>query len=71
MEGGFASIGIVKHNLAPALIGQDPLDHAVLQDRLLHRLVNRDRKAAVAGSCGLPPDRLAAEFRAARHLWRR
>ena len=32
MQGGLASLGIVKHNLAPALIGKDPLDHAVLAD---------------------------------------
>lgn len=39
MQGGLASLGIVKHNLAPALIGADPLDHAVLHDRLLHSFV--------------------------------
>ena len=55
MQGGLASRGIVKHNLAPALIGQ----------------VNREQKAAVADRCGLPPGRLAAEFRAALHRWRR
>ena len=26
MQGGLASLGIVKHNLAPALVGKDPLD---------------------------------------------
>src|SRR4029077_4378416 len=36
MQGGLASLGIVKHNLAPALIRKDPLDHAVLLDTLLH-----------------------------------
>src|SRR5258708_13555248 len=39
MQGGLASLGIVAHNLAPALIGKDPLDHAVLLDTLLHTFV--------------------------------
>jgi len=26
IKGGLISLGIVKHNLAPALIGEDPLD---------------------------------------------
>ena len=33
MQGGLASLSIVKHNLAQALVGEDPLDHAVLHDR--------------------------------------
>jgi L-alanine-DL-glutamate epimerase-like enolase superfamily enzyme len=36
MQGGLASLFILKHHMAPALIGQDPLDHAVLLDRLAH-----------------------------------
>jgi L-alanine-DL-glutamate epimerase-like enolase superfamily enzyme len=55
MQGGLASLGIVKHNLAPALIGEDPLDHAVLQDRLLHSFVVLSRRnplwALAAGTC--------------------
>jgi D-galactarolactone cycloisomerase len=39
MQGGLASLGIVKHNLAPTLIDKDPLDHAVLLDTLLHTFV--------------------------------
>jgi L-alanine-DL-glutamate epimerase-like enolase superfamily enzyme len=39
MQGGLAALGILQHDIAPAVIGADPLDHAVLQDRLLHRLV--------------------------------
>ena len=35
MQGGLASLGMIVHNLAPALIGNDPLDHAVLLDTLL------------------------------------
>ena len=30
MQGGLASLVMIKHHIAPALIGQDPLDHAVL-----------------------------------------
>jgi L-alanine-DL-glutamate epimerase-like enolase superfamily enzyme len=30
MQGGLSSLGIVTHDLAPALIGQDPLDHALM-----------------------------------------
>ena len=36
MQGGLASLGIIAHNLVPALIGKDPLDHSVLLDTLLH-----------------------------------
>jgi L-alanine-DL-glutamate epimerase-like enolase superfamily enzyme len=50
MQGGLASLGIVKHNLAPALIGQDPLDHAVLQDRLLHSFVKLGPEGALTGA---------------------
>jgi L-alanine-DL-glutamate epimerase-like enolase superfamily enzyme len=39
MQGGRASLGIINHELAPRLIGQDPLDHAVLLDRLGHEMV--------------------------------
>jgi L-alanine-DL-glutamate epimerase-like enolase superfamily enzyme len=50
MQGGLASLGIVAHDLAPALIGQDPLDHAVLQDRLLHRFVKLGPEGALTGA---------------------
>ena len=50
MQGGLASLGIVKHNLAPALIGQDPLDNAVLQDRLLHSFVKLGPEGALTGA---------------------
>jgi hypothetical protein len=36
MQGGLASLGIIKHDLAPALISKDPLDHGVLLDTLMH-----------------------------------
>jgi L-alanine-DL-glutamate epimerase-like enolase superfamily enzyme len=50
MQGGLASLGIVKHNLAPALVGEDPLDHAVLQDRLLHSFVKLGPEGALSGA---------------------
>jgi L-alanine-DL-glutamate epimerase-like enolase superfamily enzyme len=50
MQGGLASLGIVAHDLAPALIGQDPLDHAVLQDRLLHRFVKLGPEGVLTGA---------------------
>jgi L-alanine-DL-glutamate epimerase-like enolase superfamily enzyme len=50
MQGGLASLGIVKHHLAPALIGQDPLDHAVLLDRALHTLVKLGPEGALTGA---------------------
>jgi L-alanine-DL-glutamate epimerase-like enolase superfamily enzyme len=50
MQGGLASLGIVKHNLAPALIGADPLDHAVLHDRLLHSFMKLGPEGALSGA---------------------
>jgi L-alanine-DL-glutamate epimerase-like enolase superfamily enzyme len=50
MQGGLASLGMIAHDIAPALIGADPLDHAVLQDRLLHRLVKLGPEGALAGA---------------------
>ena len=50
MQGGLASLGIVKHNLAPALMGEDPLDHAVLHDRLLHKFVKLEPEGALTGA---------------------
>ncbi|HKS89641.1 MAG TPA: mandelate racemase/muconate lactonizing enzyme family protein [Stellaceae bacterium] len=50
MQGGLASLAIVAHDLAPALIGADPLDHAVLQDRLLHRLAKLGPEGALTGA---------------------
>src|SRR5690348_15456387 len=50
MQGGLASLGIVRQNLAPALTGQDPLDHAVLHDRLLHRFVKLGPEGALTGA---------------------
>lgn len=39
MHGGLASLTIIANDMAPFLIGQDPLDHAVLVDTLLHRCI--------------------------------
>ncbi len=50
MQGGLASLGIIARDLAPALVGQDPLDHAVLQDRLLHRFVKLGPEGALSGA---------------------
>src|SRR3954449_12457461 len=50
MRSGLASLGIVVHELAPVLIGQDPLDHAVLQDRMLHRFVKLGPEGALTGA---------------------
>src|ERR1700753_3460871 len=50
MQGGLASLGIIKHNLAPALIGKDPLDHAVLLDQLLHTFAKLGPEGALTGA---------------------
>src|SRR5579862_6112503 len=50
MQGGLASLGIIARDLAPALIGQDPLDHAVLQDRMLHRFAKLGPEGALSGA---------------------
>ena len=50
MQGGLASLQMIVHNLAPELIGADPLDHAILQDRLLHKLVKLGPEGALTGA---------------------
>jgi L-alanine-DL-glutamate epimerase-like enolase superfamily enzyme len=50
MQGGLASLGIVRHNLAPALLGRDPLDHAVLLDTLLHTFAKLGPEGALTGA---------------------
>src|SRR5438874_7315469 len=50
MQGGLASLGIVAHNLAPELIGKDPLDHAVLLDAALHTFVKLGPEGALSGA---------------------
>ena len=50
MQGGLASLGIIIHELAPALIGKDPLDHAVLLDTLYHKLIKLGPEGALSGA---------------------
>ncbi len=50
MQGGLASLGILLRDIAPAVVGADPLDHAVLQDQLLHRLVKLGPEGALTGA---------------------
>lgn len=50
MQGGRASLGIVAHDLAPRLIGGDPLDHAVLLDTAMHELVKLGPDGALSGA---------------------
>src|SRR5580700_5281878 len=50
MQGGIASLGIIARDIAPALIGLDPLDHAVLLDAALHRLVKLGPEGALTGA---------------------
>jgi len=50
MQGGLASLGMIAHDFAPALIGKDALDHAVLLDRLLHVCVKLGPEGAMTGA---------------------
>jgi L-alanine-DL-glutamate epimerase-like enolase superfamily enzyme len=50
MQGGLASLGIIQHHLAPALVDKDPLDHAVLQDALLHKFAKLGPDGALTGA---------------------
>lgn len=50
MEGGIASLAILAKHVAPFLIGRDPLDHAVIQETLLHRLVKLGPEGALSGA---------------------
>jgi D-galactarolactone cycloisomerase len=50
MQGGLASLGIIARDLAPLLVGQDPLDHAVLHDTLLHRFAKLGPEGALSGA---------------------
>ncbi|MGH7114405.1 MAG: mandelate racemase/muconate lactonizing enzyme family protein, partial [Stellaceae bacterium] len=50
MQGGLASLGIIARDLAPIVIGEDPLDHAVLHDRLLHRFAKLGPEGALTGA---------------------
>jgi L-alanine-DL-glutamate epimerase-like enolase superfamily enzyme len=50
MQGGVASLGIIRNDLAPMLIGKDPLDHAVLLDQAMHALVKLGPEGALTGA---------------------
>lgn len=50
MQGGEHSLGIVRRDLAPALIGADAFDQAVLYDRLMHRNVKLGPEGALTGA---------------------
>jgi L-alanine-DL-glutamate epimerase-like enolase superfamily enzyme len=43
-------LGVIVHDIAPAILQADPLDHAVLQDRLVHRLVKLGPEGALSGA---------------------
>lgn len=50
MQGGLASLGIVRNDLTAMLLGQDPLDHAVILDRAMHALVKLGPEGALTGA---------------------
>lgn len=50
MLGGLASLGIIARDIAPGLVGKDPLDHAVLLETALHRLVKLGPEGALTGA---------------------
>jgi len=50
MQGGRASLGMIVHDVAPMLIGRDPLDHAVLLDQAMHTLVKLGPEGALTGA---------------------
>ncbi|MEA2791502.1 MAG: hypothetical protein QOG73_3908 [Acetobacteraceae bacterium] len=50
MQGGRASLGMVAHDIAPMLLGRDPLDHAVLLDQAMHTLVKLGPEGALTGA---------------------
>jgi L-alanine-DL-glutamate epimerase-like enolase superfamily enzyme len=50
MQGGLHSLGIIERDLTPDLIGADPLDHAVLHDRMYHRNIKLGPEGALTGA---------------------
>ncbi len=50
MQGGRASLGMIVHDIAPMLLGCDPLDHAVLLDQAMHTLVKLGPEGALTGA---------------------
>src|ERR1700722_7717404 len=50
MQAGRASLAMIIHDIAPLLVGRDPLDHAVLLDQALHSLVKLGPEGALTGA---------------------
>ena len=50
MQGGLASLGIIRDSLTPMLLGRDPLDHAVLLDQAMHTLIKLGPEGALTGA---------------------
>lgn len=50
MAGGLHSLGIIERDMAPMLVGADPLDSAMLYDRMLHTFIKLGPEGAVTGA---------------------
>jgi L-alanine-DL-glutamate epimerase-like enolase superfamily enzyme len=50
MQGGLASLGMIANDIAPMLLGRDPLDHAVVLDQAMHVLVKLGPEGALTGA---------------------
>ena len=50
MQGGRASLAMIRDDIAPLLIGHDPLDHAVLLDQAMHTLVKLGPEGALTSA---------------------
>lgn len=50
MRGGRAPLAMIRDDVAPMLIGKDPLDHAVLLDQAMHTLVKLGPEGALTGA---------------------
>ena len=50
MQGGVASLAVIARDMAPTLVGADALDHAVILDRLLHKLIKLGPDGIVTGA---------------------
>lgn len=50
MQGGYASLAVIARDMAPYLLGKDPLDHAILLDTLLHKCIKLGPDGIVTGA---------------------
>jgi L-alanine-DL-glutamate epimerase-like enolase superfamily enzyme len=50
MQGGLASLQVITRDMTPHLLGQDIFDHAVIAERLLHRLIKLGPDGIVTGA---------------------